>query len=95
MDLTESDEKEASIVTGPDEFYPKGSEVYMSYGRYSNRQLLSNYGFALKENKYNYARVKFLLADLFMDPQKKKKVESVDGYFVFKIKKNEICEGII
>lgn len=93
MDLTESEDKEASIVTGPTEWYKKGSEVYMSYGRYSNRQLLSTYGFALKENYYNYARVRVSVKDLCINEVLQKYAEDIDGFCVFKVKKNEICQG--
>ncbi|OMJ82728.1 hypothetical protein SteCoe_16493 [Stentor coeruleus] len=87
MDLTESDEKCASIVAGPNEHYKPGSEVYMSYGRYSNRQLLSTYGFALKENYYNYARVKFLLKDLAANHQQSEFFSDIDAFIIFKLKK--------
>lgn len=59
MDLQESDEKIACICVGDDEKYNKGDQIFMTYGRYSNRQLLISYGFALKDNKYNYAIVYF------------------------------------
>lgn len=87
MDLTESDEKCASIVAGPNEHYKPGSEVYMSYGRYSNRQLLSTYGFALKENYYNYARVKFLLKDLAENQQQGEFFSDIEAFVIFKLKK--------
>ena len=93
MDLSESNEKEASIVTGPNESYQKGSEVYMSYGRYSNRQLLSTYGFALKENSFNYARVKLTMIDLIIQDSLKEYAKNIQTPYVFKIKSGEICES--
>ena len=93
MDLTESEEKEASIVAGPNEHYKKGSEVYMSYGRYSNRQLLSTYGFALKENYFNYARIRMPIRDLCINQGLLKYAEEIEGSLVFKVKKAEICES--
>ena len=91
MDLTENDEKEASICTGPDEHYLPGSEVYMSYGRYSNRQLLSTYGFALKENWYNYARIKILLKELANSDEQLEFFNKIEAFCIFKMKKKEIC----
>lgn len=52
------------IKAGLSEHYDKGSEVYMRYGRYSNRQLLTVYGFALKDNRYNFANLKIRLEDM-------------------------------
>ncbi len=36
------------------EAFAKGSQVYLTYGRWSNRDLLLHYGFSLEKNKYNY-----------------------------------------
>ena len=90
MDLTESDEKEASICAGPNEHYLPGSEIYMSYGRYSNRQLLSTYGFALKENYYNYAKIRVLLKELAENEEQAEFLTKMDAYCNFKLKKKEI-----
>ena len=95
MDLTESDEKDASICAGPDEHYLPGSEVYMSYGRYSNRQLLSNYGFSLKVNHFNYARVKILLQELTVEPRIRDFLNAVQAFVSFKLKKDWIAEEFL
>ena len=43
--------------------------MYMSYGRYSNKQLLCYYGFAMEENEYNYVRLKVRFTDFSEDPR--------------------------
>lgn len=95
MDLTESEDKCASIVAGPNEHYKPGSEVYMSYGRYSNRQLLSTYGFALKENHFNYARIKILLKDLATTPEQVEFFSSIEANCVLKLKKYTFSTELI
>jgi hypothetical protein len=98
IDLAESAEKEMKIVAGPNEHYEKGSEVYMSYGRYSNRQLLGVYGFALKVNKYNFAEVKIPISALGPESIKEKvKFEdlSMDSLVRFKLKENVLCQDIV
>ena len=91
IDLSERDEKEASICAGPNEHYLPGSEVYMSYGRYSNRQLLSTYGFALRENHFNYASVRTTLSDFIINEEQAAAFHSYTGVCIFKIKKNALC----
>lgn len=88
IDLSESEDKFASIVAGPDEQYKPGDEVFMSYGRYSNRQLLSGYGFALKDNQYNYARIKVHIRDLAADDEQARVLANIKGFCVFKLKKS-------
>lgn len=95
MDLTESDAKDASICTGPTERYLPGSEVYMSYGRYSNRQLLSTYGFSLKQNYFNYARIKILLQEMTLDQRLGQFLSEVQAFIVFKLKKNILGDDFI
>lgn len=95
MDLTESDEKEASTCAGPNEHYLPGSEVYMSYGRYSNRQLLSTYGFALKENHYNYARIKVLLKELASNESETEFFGKIEAFCIFKLKKKTVCMELL
>ncbi len=38
--------------------FAKGSQVHLTYGKLSNRQLLLHYGFCLEKNKYNYGYFK-------------------------------------
>ena len=41
--------------------FPKGSQVYLCYGRMSNRDALKRYGFCLTSNKYNNMYIKLRL----------------------------------
>jgi hypothetical protein len=41
--------------------YPKGSQVYICYGRMSSREMLKRYGFCLPHNKYNNVYIKMKL----------------------------------
>jgi len=72
VNLQESEEKRFRMVTAKDKGYEAGDQVYIPYGRYSNRMLLTNYGFALAENYYNYARVKFFLKEILSPKQLEK-----------------------
>lgn len=53
-------EYEFQIKTSQD-VYPKGSQVYICYGRMSNREMLKRYGFCLMNNKYNNIFIKLKL----------------------------------
>ena len=92
--LIERDDKELRIVAG-NETYEAGSEVYMSYGRYSNRMLLSTYGFALKDNCYDYARIRVSL-DKLCDGEKAYQVKAKNKarLYEFKLKANTLNKGI-
>ena len=48
------------MSTGQDTF-AKGSQVYLCYGRLTNRELLKRYGFCLTNNKYNNICIKLKL----------------------------------
>lgn len=54
------DEYDFVIRTYNDGF-PKGSQVFLCYGRMSNREMLKRYGFCLPYNKYNYLYIKLRL----------------------------------
>lgn len=54
------DDYEFQIQTGKD-VYPKGSQIYICYGRMSNREMLKRYGFCLTNNKYNNIFIKLKL----------------------------------
>ena len=95
MDLSESDEKIACICTGPDESYKKGEQIFMTYGRYSNRQLLVSYGFALKVNKYNYASVVVNIQDFLASIGQPCETGRPGLEMRFKVKEREICEKLL
>mmetsp|Transcript_32477 Transcript_32477/g.32197 ORF Transcript_32477/g.32197 Transcript_32477/m.32197 type:complete len:118 (+) Transcript_32477:348-701(+) len=80
------------ISVGSSESYEAGSQVCISYGKYSNRVLLTNYGFALKNNKYNYARIKFTLNQLLQPVQVEKLSKNYNGkmQMAFKIKRSKL-----
>ena len=48
------------MKTGQDTF-PKGSQVFLCYGRMTNREMLKRYGFCIKNNKYNNMFIKLRL----------------------------------
>ncbi len=62
---------EKTLAQFPDEFdfvirtysdgFPKGSQVFLCYGRMSNREMLKRYGFCIPYNKYNYLYIKLRL----------------------------------
>lgn len=99
MDLTESSSKEIRQVTGPNETYEKGAEVYMSYGRNSNRQLLSVYGFSLKSNRFNYAAIKTSVKSMLENPELANQMEmeefSADILVQFKLKEKVLCNSLV
>jgi hypothetical protein len=85
--------KELRIITG-NEVYEPGSEVYMSYGRYSNRMLLTTYGFALQNNCYDYASLRIPLHKLCTaDRAYQLKVKDKSRLYEFKFKSNFCCKG--
>lgn len=93
--LIESSEKYLSIISG-DEYYKSGSQLYMNYGRYSNRMLLSYYGFALEDNIYDYARITVSL-DLICSNENLEAVKRLyyGNVYMFKVKLNSVCEDLI
>ncbi|CAG9319310.1 unnamed protein product [Blepharisma stoltei] len=95
--LIENDEKQLKIVAGLNDRYEAGSEVYMSYGRDSNKRLLSVYGFSLKDNKYNYARIKVNLTDLSSNLNQIQYMinSSLDGIYAFKIRERHLCLDLL
>ena len=49
------------VITSQGDSFPKGSQVYLCYGRMSNRDCLKRYGFCLTQNKYNNISIKLRL----------------------------------
>ena len=54
------DDYEFQMKTCQDTF-PKGSQVYLCYGRMTNREMLKRYGFCILNNKYNNMFIKLRL----------------------------------
>ena len=79
------------------EQHEAGAQVFIKYGSYSNRQLLMHYGFAMKENIYNYARIRVRL-EYFLSPSQVAalgKGYSPDMLTVFKLKSSEFCMELL
>ena len=86
----ESEDMFFQIRTSRTEKYEQGSQVTISYGNYSNRMLLTNYGFSTPNNIYDYARVKFPLKSILKPEQYTKLSEKYDNPLcvAFKFKSN-------
>lgn len=84
------------IITGPEETYLPGSEVYLCYGAESNRHLLLHYGFSLQVNRFNYEYI-FVAAEDFMSAELMQcSVQNEVGeVWCFKIREREICLQLI
>lgn len=95
VEVVENDENWMAVVAGPNEHYKPGSEVFISYGRYSNRQLLISYGFALNENHYNNARIKVLLKNLVLTEEQGQVLNGFEAYCVFKLRKFVFAEDFL
>lgn len=99
MDLSESSGKEMRLMAGATERYEKGAEVYMSYGRNSNRQLLSVYGFSLRNNHFNFAILKVKFKELLANEDLANKVHipdfSPDIFIKFKLKEKVISMVLV
>ena len=67
--------------------YPKGSQVYICYGRMSSREMLKRYGFCLQHNKYNNIYIKMKLA--LNDPHFKYREYILQKFFQTESKKTE------
>lgn len=49
------------VIKSQNDTFHKGSQVYLCYGRMSNRDALKRYGFCLTQNKYNNMCIKLRL----------------------------------
>jgi hypothetical protein len=93
----ESDTHKFRMTCSKFERFEAGSEVFIRYGNYSNRQLLLHYGFAMKDNCYTYARIKTSL-DFFLSPRQRQDLSggySLNDTVIFKVRSNELCLDII
>ena len=59
--LDEMPDKYNFVIRTYSDGFPKGSQVFLCYGRMSNRETLKRYGFCLPYNKYNYLFIKLRL----------------------------------
>lgn len=67
--------------------YQKGSQVFLCYGRISNRQLLKRYGFCLSNNKYNHLFIKLHLD--IEDPDFKYRFHILEKFFSMEVDKKK------
>jgi hypothetical protein len=92
---TESKEDQEMVfrlVSGENEYYEPGSQLFLFYGQYSNRQLLLNYGFTLPFNVYNFALV-FLNLKQFANKFPRLSEADPGKYLVFKMRELQLCTG--
>ena len=68
--------------------YRKGDQLFNSYGLRTNRFLIVNYGFTIRQNKYNYLGFK-VFVNLGPDSSDQKYVK------VLKLKKNKLSEPLL
>jgi hypothetical protein len=68
--------------------FVKGSQVFLCYGRISNRDLLKRYGFCLTFNKYNYLYIKMRLEQT--DPEFKYRKFIIRKFFSVDPKKESV-----
>lgn len=67
------------VITSCGEKYPKGSQVFLCYGRMANRDALKRYGFCLSQNKYNNMCIKLRLEQ--NDPEFKYRHYIIQKFF--------------
>ena len=81
--------------TGKDETYETGSQVFLFYGNYSNRQLLISFGFAIRDDRFSYYSLLMPIDQLIVYPELVRKLERSIYSKVcrFKIRRQEICLG--
>lgn len=87
----ELEENFFQIRSSRTERYEEGAQVTISYGNYSNRMLLTNYGFAINDNIYDYARIKFPLKGLLKECQFEKLIEKYDNPLCVAFKFKSTC----
>lgn len=70
--------------------YRKGDQLLNSYGLRDNRHLLTNYGFTLRQNKFNSLRFK-----VFLNYQEEEGGQTQTFGKIIRIKKNRLSEGLL
>jgi hypothetical protein len=59
--LLEGDSEDYELVlNSSSQRYEKGSQVFLSYGHLSNRELLRRYGLVIQQNIYDYIFIKLI-----------------------------------
>ena len=70
--------------------YRKGDQLLNSYGARTNRFLITNYGFALRQNKYNYLGIK-----VFVNYDNDQNGQNNQQQKVLKLKHNKLAEDLL
>ncbi|OMJ70434.1 hypothetical protein SteCoe_31595 [Stentor coeruleus] len=73
----------------------KGNQVCIQYGRYSNRQLLFQYGFAMKDNKYDYCILRIPVSEVYEDKGIEPPASEEPEYFEFKLKSDRLNSELL
>ena len=94
LDIENKSEDKQLIIRSGDEEYEKGSEVFLTYGRYSNYMLLRTYGFAIKNNCYDYAKLIVTKNNISSGKSCEKSTKTLKKY-LFKIKLDILCLGLV
>jgi len=68
--------------------YRKGDQLFNSYGARDNRFLITNYGFTLRQNKYNSLGFK-----VFLNYNREGETERFSK--IIRIKKNKLSEPLL
>lgn len=74
--------------------YEKNSQVCIQYGKYSNRHLLVQYGFAMPNNKYDYYALRLDTAEIYAEKEIPVKTTEKE-YVEFKLKRGTLCEPLL
>ena len=69
--------------------YRKGDQLFNSYGLRNNRFLIQNYGFCLRDNKYNYIGFKVFVNNQNDVLQTQRHVK------ILKLKKDKLSESLL
>ena len=79
------------IIQSHADSFKKGSQVFLCYGRMSNRDALKRYGFCLTSNKYNNMYIKLRLQQ--NDPEFKYRQYIIGKFFSVDAKDNEVKDS--
>jgi hypothetical protein len=96
-DVDEDAEPVFSLRVGSKETYEAGSQLFLFYGHYSNRQLLLHYGFAMEENMFNYARICIPLQAMTSSntlPEHFQAADLTKAYY-FRIQQYDLCMSLL
>ena len=77
------DEKFEFVIRTDSQSFRKHSQVFLSYGRLTNRDSLKRYGFCLPKNKYNFVYIRLKIEDS-TDPQMDYRKYLISKFFSMK-----------